>query len=510
MMAHLPFLWAALFFMMGIFIHSAGYGSVNHIAVISVGVVFGAYVYRRKKWVFVVLLAGAFVLLGWLCTYSRWLFAADHIYFQKQAVSFARITLRGVVDGSVRRGETGYTRRLSFVLNLREVKDTDGWRKVSGKVLVNLFQDLDLDYGDDLVLTGKLHRPFEFSRGKKFSYRSYLKRQGIHYVLSVKKNSFVEVLRSHQGNWLLSQLYQWRSVVSRIPAEHLNVAHSSLVQAMLLGERLHIPASLNDVFAKTGTTHILAISGFNVGIVVAVLFLLFRMLPLAPMVTYGLTIGFVIFYVVLTGASPSVVRAGIMAVVFLTSFVIERETYSINTLAFAAFLILWLDPQNIFDVGFQLSFISVLAILLFYPCFIECGKPLLKKYSNKVLKFILESFAVSLSATLGVAGLIAYYFEIMTPVSLVSNLIVVPLSMVVTILGIGMLVCVGTISQFATCIQFALNIMVWFMMMCQQLPGAYHYFQSVNVWHVVSYYCFVIALWLWLEPLSRIDKDRQV
>lgn len=367
MMVKLPFLWVALFFMMGIFIHSAGYGSVNHIAVISVGAVLGAYVYRRKKRVFVVLLAFAFILLGWLCTYSRWLFAQDHIYFQHEKVNFAQISLRGVVDGSVRRSETGYTQRLSFVLNLREVKDTDGWRKVSGKVVVNLFQDLDLDYGDDLVLTGKLHRPFEFSRGKKFSYRSYLKRQGIYYVLSVKKNSWVEVLRAHQGNWLLSKLYQWRRVVSRIPAKHLNVAHSSLVQAMLLGERLHIPAALNDVFAKTGTTHILAISGFNVGIVVAVLFLLLRMLPLSAMMTYVLTTGFVIFYVLLTGASPSVVRAGIMAVVFLTSFVIERETYSINTLAFAAFLILWLDPQNIFDVGFQLSFISVLAILLFIP-----------------------------------------------------------------------------------------------------------------------------------------------
>lgn len=510
MMAHLPFLWVALFFMMGIFIHSAGYGSVNPIAVINVGVIFGAYLLQRKKWVFVVLLAGAFVLLGWLCSYSRWLFAADHIYFQREKVDFAQISLRGVVNGAVRCSETGYVKRLSFVLNLRQIKDHQGWRNVSGKVLVNLFQDLALDYGHDIVLTGKLHRPFEFSRGKKFSYRSYLKRQGIYYVLSVKKSSLVEVLRIRRGNGILSELYQWRRVVSGIPEKHLNVAHASLVQAMLLGERLHIPASLNDVFAKTGTTHILAISGFNVGIVVAVLFLLLRMLPLAAMVTYGLTMGFVIFYVVLTGASPSVVRAGIMAVVFLTSFVIERETHSINTLAFAAFLILWLDPQNIFDVGFQLSFISVLAILLFYPCFMACLQPLLKKYSYNVLKFVLESFAVSLSATLGVAGLIAYYFEIVTPVSLVSNLIVVPLSTVVTILGIGMLLCAGTVSQFATCIQLVLNIMVWFMMMCHKLPGAYHYFQSVNIWHVISYYCFVMALWLWLEPLSRIDKGRQV
>ena len=139
MIAQMPFLWMALFFMMGIFIHSAGYGAVENIAVMSAGLILGAYLYRRKKWAFVVLLAGAFVLLGWLCTYSRWMFAQDHIYFQKQSVSFTQISLRGVVDGAIRRSDTGYVKRLSFVLNLSEIKDHDGWRNVSGKVLVNLF-----------------------------------------------------------------------------------------------------------------------------------------------------------------------------------------------------------------------------------------------------------------------------------------------------------------------------------------------------------------------------------
>ncbi len=513
MKRHCPFLWITLLFLSGILVHACNRSAMENIALIGVLILACAYVFRRKKIIFAILILVEFFLLGWLCRHSRWVFSDDHIYFQQTQMDFTQITLKGIVDSDVRASQGGYAKRLDFILNLREVKNQQSWQRVSGKVLVNLFQERPLNYGDEIILTGNLHHPFEFSHDKKFSYREYLKRQGIIYLLSVKKDSPLEVIRAHQGNRLLAKLYQWRARESRFISQHLSPAQAALTQAMILGERLNIPASLKDVFAKTGTTHILAISGLNVGIVVMVLFLLLRMIPGPANLIYALTMLFITFYVLLTGASPSVVRSGIMSIVLLTSFVIERETDSVNSLAFAAFLILLLDPQNIFDIGFQLSFISVLSILLFYPLLIALMKPFLKRHPQKILKFVIESFAVSLAATLGVAGLIAFYFNIVTPVSLLANLIVVPLSTLATILGIAMLLCGSLLPFFAICITFVLNLMVWFMTLCQKLPWAYYYFQDVNSWNTISYYCAVCALWLWLDEKdfsSSIDKGRQL
>ncbi len=499
MKRHFPFVWIVLFFVAGLLSQTYCHSLVDQVSFTAVIVLSAAFICRRKKMIFGVLILFEFLLLGWLCAQSHWMFGEDHIYFQKAQIDFSQISVQGIISSEIRRNQGGYAKRLSFILDLSQVKDKDSWERISGKVLVNLFKEMPLNYGDKIVLTGKLHRPFEFSDNRKFSYRDYLKRQGIIYVLSVKKEREVKILRVDFGHLFLRRLYQWRSFASRLLERHLNSPESSLMQAMLLGERLHIPASLKDVFIKTGTAHILAISGFNVGIVVMVLFLLLRMIPGPAGMTYGLTIFFVVLYVLLTGASPSVVRAGIMSIVFLTGFVIERESSGINSLAFAAFLILVLDPQNIFDIGFQLSFISVLAILLFYPLLIDSIKPFLKRYPNKILKFVIESFALSLSAGFGVAGLIAYYFQIVTPVSLLANLMVVPLSAIATILGIGMLLSGGLIPFFGICIQFVFNLMVWFMAICQNFPLAYFYFQDVNLWNVVSYYFSIIALWLWLQ-----------
>ena len=492
-----------MLFAAGILTHSWEQRYLELVSFACVGSLGIAFVCRRRRILFVALILIEFFLLGWLCAHSRWLFANDHIYFKKQKTVLSQMSLRGLVDSDIRR-----TNRLSFVLNVRASTTKEGWQRTTGKVLVNLFQDIPLNYGDEIILTGKLHRPFEFSKNKKFSYRKYLKRQGIYYVLSVKKNSEVEICHTRRGHPFLMTLYEWRGKASAIIGKQLNLSEASLIQAMILGERLRIPEFLKDVFAKTGTTHILAISGLNVGIVVAVLFLLLRMIPGPRVMTYSLTMIFIVLYVVLTGASPSVVRAGIMSVVFLTSFVIEHESDSINSLAFAAFLLLVIDPQNIFDIGFQLSFVSVLAILLFYPLFMSFLKSFLKKYPQKVMKFFIESFVVSLSATLGVVGLITYYFEIVTPISLLANLFVVPLSTLSTILGIGMLLSGGLIPFFAICIEFVLNLMVFVMALCEKVPFAYFYLKDVNIWSVVSYYFFVAFFWVWMEEIrQKVNPD---
>ena len=253
-----------------------------------------------------------------------------------------------------------------FTVELRRIKSQGIWQERSGMILVNLFRPEDIRYGDYLILEGKLHRPFNFSRDSNFSYPRYLYRQGITFILSVKKAAPVEMLERRQGHFVKDLSLRLKHRLSGVLKDHLPREEAGLMQAFLLGDRYDIPKNVYDLFKISGVAHIIAISGFNIGIVAYVIFLVLRMFPIPRGGQYILNMLFLIFYAFLTGGQPPVVRATIMAVVFLASFLMERESEPVNTLSLAALILLFMNPLNLFDVGFQLSFISVLSIILFY------------------------------------------------------------------------------------------------------------------------------------------------
>src|SRR3989338_5893972 len=280
------------------------------------------------------------------------------------------------------------------------------------------------------------------------------------------------------------------------------------MEGFLLGDRYNIPRHINELFQMAGVVHILAISGFNVGIVAYVIFLFLKIFPLGRRWHYILTILILIAYAVLTGGQPPVVRATIMAVVFLAGFILEREPESVNTLACAALLILLMNPVNLFDVGFQLSFVSVLAIIVFYPKCVSLFSSQREpngKFHNKaaitnksveagmsILRYIGQSFVLSFCAYGGVAVMVAYYFEFVTPVAILANLAVIPLASLIVILGIGLLLTglalPGVTFLFADCIRVLLALMVKIVFWCVQIPGAYFRVNNFQAWVMIVYY----------------------
>ena len=149
--------------------------------------------------------------------------------------------------------------------------------------------------------------------------------------------------------------------------------------------------------------------------------------------------------------------------------------------------------MNLFDVGFQLSFVSVLAIILFYPKVLSRISHLSLPFDVQAqpIEFFVQSFAVSLAAWLGVAGLIMYYFDILTPISLLANLAVVPLFSLIVILGLGLLF-LGSwplwATVFASCIKFVLNVTVGCVYLFSQIPGGCIHFSHVPFWIAIIYY----------------------
>lgn len=481
--------------------------------------------WRNKTCVPLVLVCLAFIGVGYIHAQAHTMRPPDHIERMARYFYGTPVRLEGVVASDVEGRLWGKVHKTVFRLDVRRLHARGGWKKTRGEILVNLFRKEAIRPGDYLILEGKLHKPFEFSSARRFSYREYLDRKGIKLILSVKKHGLVDVLAANRGNLLTAGLAQWKGRLNAVLQEHFSGAALGVMQGFLLGDRYNIPEHINELFKLSGVAHILAISGFNVGIVAYATFLFLKIFPLGRRWHYILTMLILVLYAMLTGAQPPVVRATIMACVFLASFLLELETQPLNTLACAALILLFMNPLNLFDVGFQLSFVSVWAIIVIYPYFMDAfsrrrrGSDAPSPDENAAAtaaRYLLQSLALSSAAYLGVAVLIAYYFELVTPVAILANLAVIPLASVIVILGMGLLatglVLPAAAFLFAHCIKVLLAVMVWIIFVCVQIPGAYFRVHALAVWVVVMYYLGILFL-LWLArrrppPASRHPADK--
>jgi competence protein ComEC len=266
----------------------------------------------------------------------------------------------------------------------------------------------------------------------------------------------------HQGNFFVEAALNLRFKIKRVFERLLDSSQEGMISAMVLGDRGGIARDLKQVFVNTGTAHIIAISGMNMSIIAVIVFFIFKCFGFSRRWQLITTSLFLFTYAFITGWSPSVVRASLMASVFLFSFAWELEGDAINSLGLAAFVLLLMDSTHLFDIGFQLSFAAVLAILLlFKPC---------ERMLAFLPKLLATPMAVSLAAWVGTAPFIFYHFNMITPVSIIANIPIVPLADLTVALGLGLGV-TGLVGDwlaipFAGCLKAVFNLMVilasWF------------------------------------------------
>ena len=511
MTTHRPLLWITLFFCAGILISRYISPPFLFLCITAMLVSVLSAVFLNRKIISSVFLVISLIILGAISAENYTYLAQNHIYHVAKYYRGKPISLEGIIVSDVQKRRSFKGVKTTFELDVKRIKTKWGWKKKTGKVLVNIFRDDTFSYGDALRLEGKLYEPFNFSEDPKFSYKKYLRAKNIYLLFSVKKDGDIEILRSGKGNFIKGLSLRFKDRLKMIFEKYLSKSEAGLMQALIVGDRYDIPQQINDLFIQTGTAHILAISGFNVGIVAFLVFLILKVLPGGRRVQPLIAILVLVFYAFLTGTRPPVVRATIMAVVFLLSFLFEKENDPINTLSFAALLLLIANPFNLFDVGFQLSFVSVLSIILLYSRILQWTERFLPQKTNRPLLFLSQSFAVSLAAWGGVAGLIAYYFDIVTPVTILANLVIIPLISLIVALGLGLLGVCGIpflATAFASCLHVMLNLTVAFIYVFSLIPGAYFYLKNVSFWYTLSYYILFVGI-LFLPTLTELTKGRK-
>lgn len=343
-----------------------------------------------------------------------------------------------IIKGFINSEPIRRNRHASFIFKTQQLQSGSYNRGCCGDILVDVKCHQVLKYGQGLILKGNLRRPFNFKSINRRNYKGILYNQGVYLVMNVKSPLDVVILKNNNGLFIKKIAIKLRQVMEGAIQKYTSTDTAPILEAMLLGERRHIPPFIINSMVKSGTVHILVVSGFNVGIVTFAIMLFLKMLRIPRRIRLVITIPLLFIYCLLTGASTPVVRATIMAVIFIFAYLVKRQPDIYNSLGIAALFILGINPRQLFDIGFELSFASVWAIVYIYPKI----RQFLRLDSLKIrsLRFLIDGCLVSFSAWLGTMGFVVYYFNIISPVTVLANLFIVPLASLITLNGFSLIV----------------------------------------------------------------------
>ena len=335
------------------------------------------------------------------------------------------VGLRGVVASEPDVGDV--TAR--WVLQVNAVRPPEGqdWEPRTGLVQVYNRWTSEVRYGDELLLEGKLQTPPELER---FDYQEYLARQGIHSIMRYPR---IQASGAGKGNKALEVVYALRPRLAASLQSALPEPQSSLAQGILLGMRGGIPEVVREEFRRTGTTHILAISGHNLSVVAMLLagsgVWLFGRRHWAYLVGMLLAVW---GYATLVGLAPSVVRAAIMTSFVLVGGYAGRQVFPTLALFFAAALMTAFDPYVLWDIGFQLSFLAMAGIIFCVPMLEDAAGRLLQpwlplpgflQYAGRIVG---TGMAATLGATVATLPVLALNFQYVTLAAFPATLFALP------------------------------------------------------------------------------------
>ena len=269
----------------------------------------------------------------------------------------------------------------------------------------------------------------------QFDYSKYLQNLNVFHEVKLKETDKLEVSAEtnfyHYINLIKLKLLKSYQI-SSFKSDNYN-----LLIALLFGEKTELSKELSNSYTQAGIIHILAISGLHIALIYGIVLWLtkpLQRLKKGKIYIFFISLSVLWFYAVLAGFSASIVRAAVMFSVIAFAKIVNRQTNIYNSLALSAVLLLLYNPNYLFDVGFQLSFAAVLSIVIF--------QPFVKKYSYSKYYVVRETkslLLISLVAQIGVLPLTLYYFGQFPLLFLVANLIAIPLSSIILILGLVLL-----------------------------------------------------------------------
>ncbi len=433
----------------------------------------------QKRLAMVIGFAGLISLLG------AWRFISEFQQNDIQMFYGQTVSGQGII------AEEPDTRPDKVYLTLSQVEIGD--QKITSKILATVPLYPQHEYGEKINFSAKIQEPKEFP---DFNYKNYLSRFGIDAVIYYPK---VTTEDGNYGNKLKFYILQFKHRWSDNLAQLLPEPQNAFLGGLLLGAKRAIPPELTDGFNITGTSHIVAVSGYNITIIIAGIDLLLRRF-LHKRAALIISLSAIAGFVVLTGASASVIRAASMGALLLIALNIGRIYAVANALAFSAAVMLLINPQILhFDIGFQLSFAALLGLVYLTPR-IEPGFLWVPKYFRQ---YLVATLAAEI-ATLPILLLNFGRLSLVAPLANILVLPVVPITMLFGFLaGTGSLVWLKLGIPFAGIAWILLTYIIKVVETLSKIPYAALSLKFNIFWFVVYYLILALLLSWQSGQISR-------
>ena len=385
---------------------------------------------------------------------------------------------------------------------------------VEGLVLVRAPRYPQRFYGERLTVTGKLETPPVF---RDFSYKEYLARFGIH---SLVRRPHIALIESGQGNPFWATMFAFKARATQTINQLLAEPYASLLNGILLGIESGIPHDLYEKFNLTGTSHIIVISGSNIALIAGVFLLLGQRLVGKPAAAPIAIVG-IIIYTFLVGADAAVSRAAVMGLLWIIAIWSGRPGLALNALFASALILTLIDPLILGDVGFQLSFMATLGLIVLVPPLERVTFGLLQsrlktEQVGLAMALLSELLIITLAAQIATGPLIVYHFGRFSLISLLSNLLILPVQPPIMLVG-GLATLAGVLwlplgQIFGWLVWLPLAWSVWVVEITARLPYASFDFGGFPLWlMLLSYGVMAAGLW-WLDgrtdPKQRHNQSR--
>ena len=391
----------------------------------------------RKKW----LIIGLFLIIS--LTFLLGVFNIQkQIYFIENDQNLCRYIDKGkvTIEGIVIESPLSRVDNNVLIVRCMRVIQGNSNTAVSGDIRLVIPSDLNFQYGDFIRFHSTLKKMQSYKNPGNFNYEHILNIGGIYASGFINNNAEIILLRNNSASGMRLKLESFRNYLKQIIYNNASSPQREVIEAMTIGNQNKIPADLRDNFNKTGTAHLLSINGLHIGIIAASAFffiflvlksseymmLRFNIIKLAATAAFMM----VMICALIAGMRIPVLRSTLMAFVFLVALLNGKQRDFYNTLAIAALIILLISPEALFDSSFQLSFVAVLALIYMMPRLgdlhfkKESGLPL---WTQSVIRYVYLSALVCIAVTIGTLPLIVYYSNRVSSITIIANLISVPL-----------------------------------------------------------------------------------
>ncbi len=323
------------------------------------------------------------------------------------------------------------TEKTTSYQSVIQINQADSSYYENQKIIVYLKKDtsvLQLKPGDKLVAQARIQRIQNSSDPFAFDYQAFMANREVYYSAYLPTKDYQRIAEKASSIPFAAEKFRFR-LINQLKKHITNDEQRQVISALTLGYRKELSPETRSYFASTGAMHVLAVSGLHVGMIYLFLTYALGFLKRTQLgrMTFVIIIALLLWsYALITGFSPSVQRATVMFSFILVANSLRRPASIYNSIAASAFLLLLINPNLIFEVGFQLSYAAVTSIVFFFPKIESLWSP-----QNNVLNWFWQLFCVSIAAQIGTFALSVYYFHQFPLFFWLSNFIVIPAAYVI-------------------------------------------------------------------------------